>query len=121
MRKDQPYISENTRWSFFGAVPRIRRVRGGAVAPGGSVFYEKDQSGSGGPSNRGRQDMGPDDFPIGQDYRERFILALIEDLTSEKKEIHVKEKLTRDLERRVEERAEAIQRVRQHIETFWKP
>ena len=42
--------------------------------------------------------------------RERFILALIEDLTSEKKEIHVKEKLTRDLERRVEERAEEIRK-----------
>lgn len=42
--------------------------------------------------------------------RERFVLALIEDLTSEKKEIHVKEKLTRDLERRVEERAEQIRK-----------
>ncbi|MGO9567736.1 MAG: PAS domain S-box protein [Desulfomonilaceae bacterium] len=41
---------------------------------------------------------------------ERFILALIEDLTSEKKEIHIKEKLTLELERRVEERTEEIRR-----------
>jgi PAS domain S-box-containing protein len=40
--------------------------------------------------------------------RERFVLALIEDLTSEKKEIYIKEKLTLELERRVKERTEEI-------------
>ena len=85
MRKDQPYISEKTRWSFFGAVPRIRRVRGGAVAPGGSVL----------PPRRTRVAQAVLQIEDARIWarmtfrsvritRERFILALIEDLDKRK-------------------------------------
>jgi two-component system, cell cycle sensor histidine kinase and response regulator CckA len=40
--------------------------------------------------------------------RERHVLALIEDLSSEKKQIHLKEKFSQELERRVEERTAAL-------------
>jgi two-component system, cell cycle sensor histidine kinase and response regulator CckA len=48
--------------------------------------------------------------------RERHLLALIEDLSSEKKQIHLKEKFSRELEQRVEERTAALNEAKDALQ-----